>query len=210
MAQFVHSEYERGYPMHQPDIELTVQEWTKQHPRPPILINYGPIHRLYRWDDKKQIYPYEQAARQLGLPLDFITRICMLYEGKLPDFVNYADERLVSYIIALQQQIEELKKQSLQTNSTDSKINKFLECMEAEPENHDIELKIIRKTGGRPAIDINLKNFIAWHSKGLSDGEIASKMKISRPTVIRRREELGLKPNRTAGQRGPAKRAQGE
>ena len=48
-----------------------------------------------------------------------------------------------------------------------------------------------------------MNKFVTLYSKGLTDGEIATKMKVSRRTVIRRREELGLKPNRTSGQRGP-------
>ena len=206
-AQFVHDEYNRGYPMSRPDISITVEEWNIQYPHPFILANYGPIIRLYDYKGKR-IASNEWAAEQLGLPVEFVTRLCLQREGKLPDFVNTQDARVIDYIIALQQHIEKLQQQ-LPKKSINSEVNEFIDRMEKEPENHTVELKIIHKTG-RPVINVDMNKFLALYTKGLTDGEIANKMKVSRPTVIRRREELGLKPNRTTGQRGPAKKAQGE
>ena len=40
------------------------------------------------------------------------------------------------------------------------------------------------------------------HSQGYPDGDIAEALKVSRPTIIRRRKELGLKANRKRGERG--------
>jgi hypothetical protein len=40
------------------------------------------------------------------------------------------------------------------------------------------------------------------HSQGYPDGDIAEELKVSRPTIIRRRKELGLKANRRKGERG--------
>lgn len=210
-AQFIHDEYERGYPMCRPNIRIFVDEWNKRYPRPFIMANYGEIDSLYRWGKGGKCLKGlddEGVAREMGLPVGFIVQLRLQREGKIPEFINTQDTRIVDYIIALQQHIDELE-QKLPRESIHSEVNEFINRMEKEPENHTVELKIIHKTG-RPAINIDMNKFIALYTKGLTDGEIATRMKISRPTVIRRREELGLKPNRTSGQRGPSKKAQGE
>lgn len=55
----------------------------------------------------------------------------------------------------------------------------------------------------RPAMDIDLDELVRLHSKGYPDIEIAKRLKVSRPTVIRRRQALGLKANRKSGEKGP-------
>jgi len=210
-AQFIHDEYERGYPMSRPNIRTFVDEWNKRYPRPFIMANYGEIDSLYRWGKGGKCLKGlddEGVAEEMGLPVGFIVQLRLQREGKIPEFINTQDTRVVDYIIALQQHIDELE-QKLPREAIHSEVNEFINRMEKEPENHTVELKIIHKTG-RPVINIDMNKFIALYTKGLTDGEIATRMKISRPTVIRRREELGLKPNRTSGQRGPSKKAQGE
>lgn len=55
--------------------------------------------------------------------------------------------------------------------------------------------------GGRTAQDIDIVELIELHSKGYPDGEIAKRLNTSRRTIIRRREELGLKANRKVGEK---------
>lgn len=54
-------------------------------------------------------------------------------------------------------------------------------------------------------VKINLKLFVELYQKGFTDEMIAQKLGISRATVIRKRRELGLRPNRKRGERGPGK-----
>jgi len=208
-AQFVHDEYKRGYPMSRPDIAILVDEWNKQHPHPFILANYGQIKRL-RFFGKGGLKGMDDKgiAEELGLSVEFVTLLRLYQEGNIPDFIISQDMNVVNYVLSLQKRIEKLeqKNSSGSEHPSASEINDFINRIEAEPDNHTVEVKIIRKEGGRPAIDIDMNKFVTLYSKGLTDGEIATKMKVSRRTVIRRREELGLKPNRTSGQRGPGKK----
>ncbi len=59
--------------------------------------------------------------------------------------------------------------------------------------------------GGRPAIEIHKETFLRLYNEGLADQIIAQNLGISRQTVIRFRESMGLKPNRKRGERGPGK-----
>lgn len=58
---------------------------------------------------------------------------------------------------------------------------------------------------GRPRIKVNLSSFRALCGAGLSDEAVAEALNISRPTVIRLRQEHGVSPNRKRGERGPGK-----
>lgn len=55
----------------------------------------------------------------------------------------------------------------------------------------------------RPVLDIDVNELVRLHSKGYPDNEIAKLLKISRPTVVRRRQALGLEANRKSGEKGP-------
>ena len=208
-AQFVYDEFQRGYPMAGIEIQGFVDRWLKHKPYHSfILANYTRIEYLYRYGDGKGFIGYndEEVAAQMGLSVDFLQRLRL--QGKVPEFIISQDMKVIDYVLSLQERIEKLEQtEKPSKRPSASEINDFINRMEAEPENHTVEVKIIRKKGGRPAIDIAANKFLALYSKGLADGEIAEKMKISRRTVIRRREELGLKPNRASGQRGPVKKA---
>ena len=207
-AQFVYDEYRRGYPMSRPDVAIFVDEWNKQHPHPFIMANYGQIKRL-RFFGKGGLKGMDDKgiAEELGLSVEFVTLLRLQQEGNIPDFIISQDMNVVNYVLSLQKRIEKLEQKNSSGSEypSTSEINDFINRMDAEPTNHEVELKIIRK-GGRSAIDIDMNKFVALYSKGLPDGEIARELKVSRRTIIRRREELGLKPNRTSGQRGPGKK----
>lgn len=207
-AQFVHDEFQRGYPMAGIEIQGFIDSWLKHKPHHTfILANYTRIEYLYRYGDGKGFIGYndEEVAAQMGLSIDFLQRLRL--QGKVPEFIISQDMKVIDYVLSLQERIERLEQTEKPSgNPSVSEINDFINRMETEPENHAVELKIIHK-GGRPTIDIDMNKFVTLYSKGLADGEIAHKMKVSRTTIIRRREELGLKPNRTSGQRGPGKKA---
>jgi len=56
-------------------------------------------------------------------------------------------------------------------------------------------------SGRKPAIEIDIVELIEMHSRGYPDGEIAKRLNVSRRTIIRRRQELGLKANRKSGEK---------
>lgn len=56
---------------------------------------------------------------------------------------------------------------------------------------------------GRPRVVVDKEKFLSLHRNGLTDGAIAEALDISRPTVIRLRQEMGLDANRRRGERGP-------
>lgn len=60
---------------------------------------------------------------------------------------------------------------------------------------------------GRPAVITGEKEELLkeLHSMGYPDGKIAERMGVSRTTVARARYKLGLKANRSRGERGPGK-----
>lgn len=58
---------------------------------------------------------------------------------------------------------------------------------------------------GRPRIKIRLRDFKALCEAGLPDEAVAEALNVSRPTVVRLRQEHGISPNRKRGERGPGK-----
>lgn len=58
---------------------------------------------------------------------------------------------------------------------------------------------------GRPRIKVDLKAFKALCEAGLPDDAVAEALNISRPTVVRLRQERRISPNRRRGERGPGR-----
>ncbi len=56
----------------------------------------------------------------------------------------------------------------------------------------------------RPLAEIDYDVFFELYGKGYPDAEIAKMLEVNRSTVVRRRREMGLPPNRKRGERGPA------
>jgi hypothetical protein len=182
-VQFVRQEYLRGYPMSEVEIDGLITQWLKHKSRRPfVLANYTRI-KYHQNIDK---FTDEQTAEAMGLPVEFITRLRFQREGRIPDFLNTES---IDYVIVLQKRIENLEKQLPPS---------------IEPDDTIVELRMY-KTGGRPEKPVDSGRLISLHAQGLTDEEIAKKLNISRSTIIRRREDLGLPPNRTRGQRGPGK-----
>lgn len=63
-----------------------------------------------------------------------------------------------------------------------------------------VELKPV--VGGHSPKDISTDELLHYYNLGLVDQEIADLLGVSRPTILRARQELGLKANRRVGQRG--------
>lgn len=62
--------------------------------------------------------------------------------------------------------------------------------------------KNVQNLGGRPGAEIDQKVLRELHRNGLTDQQIAEHLQVSRQTVIRFRQALGLEPNRKRGGRG--------
>ncbi|RJX20352.1 MAG: hypothetical protein C4570_03840 [Ammonifex sp.] len=58
---------------------------------------------------------------------------------------------------------------------------------------------------GRPRIKISLRAFRALCEAGLPDDAVAEALNVSRPTVVRLRQEHSISPNRRRGERGPGR-----
>jgi hypothetical protein len=54
----------------------------------------------------------------------------------------------------------------------------------------------------RPCAIVNETKLQELHSQGYTDQAIANKLNTSRPTIVRKRQQLGLEPNREVGNRG--------
>ncbi|NLX01341.1 MAG: hypothetical protein GXY40_02300 [Syntrophomonadaceae bacterium] len=54
----------------------------------------------------------------------------------------------------------------------------------------------------RPVLDVDIVELVRLHSSGYPDGEIAKLLGVSRRTIIRKRQELGLEANRKSGEKG--------
>ncbi len=69
----------------------------------------------------------------------------------------------------------------------------------------NLQKNVQNKKGGRPAIEIDRNKFMKLYDEGMTDQAIADALGVSRQTVMRTREKMGLKPNRKRGERGPGK-----
>lgn len=63
--------------------------------------------------------------------------------------------------------------------------------------------KNVRK--GRPRLKVDLKAFKALCEAGFADDAVAEALGVSRPTVVRLRQEHNISPNRKRGGRGPGR-----
>lgn len=67
-----------------------------------------------------------------------------------------------------------------------------------------------KRIGGRPFALVDEDLLVELYEKGFTDAEISEKLGVSRATIFRYREDLGLPPLRSIGKRGEGKSRKGQ